>query len=842
MIALLLILSMPFSLAGRMESSAAAKTVVRCLSGRQAADCYALSAAGKKPYGGQARILSEVDQHLTLPGSGLDQLQSKLDPEGLEKYGQSGTQPGTLAQPQAGSTPDGSTFDIPAENLCHSKYDHYYADEPGVYAYWSMCEPGTPAMIHDYVGEFDLTSANHAFGTGQIIGGAPGPVSDEETAARTGSSSDHIVGQGIPVNSHQGTLFTWVKADATDYPVSTVYFGAVKAKSRVMIKVNTVKGSPDNLCFNAIFVNAPGETFTAQQCGYKPGSWHRVVQTWDEGQLHLYVDGLGVKSVSYQGGLDDTIFYYSLFPGCCNTGKEMTLAKAGIANQAWNEEQVKSDFAPRWDSVPEGGVFVTNKKLGVIHRDVLGVADRELDISTPELRKILIEGFKEAGVTALRYGAGHGGIEVDLSDWRGKAGCTKTAGEIAVPRNTTSEDTIDNYLGNIAKPLGLDTVMTVNYGTDPGSCNAGGDPIANGADLVTYINKTKGFDVRRWEIGNEVYSAASEADFHADPHTGASYALNEKDFYAKMKAVDPKIQIGVPIGMATFRWQTEFDYPVLAGGSYDAVIWHNYPIVSPITDGATLYPDRVASNLKRSRGTLLKLQTELLSHGKDPGAIWVTEWDGEVQGFRWSKQTMGAVEPIFVASQLAEYMQGGVELATWWTQAIPNGCARQNYDPRGDSAYSWWQCGGSSLVYVSPTPKANEMDTGLKPGDLTPAGRAFQILSQSGFVTEGEHMLRTLNDETSAPWLQSYAATHEGSYAVILINKDRDMSHKVPVQIANQASGSSVETWSYGRSQYDQTRSGNWSVPPTHTSMSKWQGRYEVTLPAWSISVLIFHR
>jgi hypothetical protein len=737
--------------------------------------------------------------------------------------------------------PEGSTFVVPPANVCQSSYDLFYGSEPGVYSYWALCEPGTPAPIYDYVGAFDLTP-KMSFGSGQVDGGSPGPVSDGETADSVSNSSSKVVGQGIPMNKYAGTIAAWIKADATERTVNAVYFGAVKAKSRVLIKVNTVKDAPTNFCFNADYINAAGEIFTVQKCGYTPNTWHRVVETWSGGSLNLFVDGVASQTGHYDGPLDDTIYYYSFFPGCCDTGKSMTLAKALVANQAWTAAQVKTDFAGPTVKVPTGGVAVTAQQLGSIHKDVLGYADRNTDLSTPAATNALVTGLRAAGVTSLRYGAGYGGIEVDLSDWHGGASCTKTPGTTVAAHNVTSKDNIDNYLDNVAKPLGLDIVFTINYGTDPRSCTQGGDPIVNGADVVKYLNKTKGYGVLRYEIGNEVYSNSSETDFHPNPNTGASYATYEKEFYTAMKAVDPKIEIGVPIGLAIFPWQMNFDFPVLKDASYDAVIFHNYPIIPPITDGSTLYQDRVASNTKRTHGALLKLQTELLNQGKNPNAIWVTEWDGEQYGFKWSKQTMGAVEPMFVATQLAEYMQAGVQLATWWTQAIPNGCAQRNYDYNGETTYGWWQCGNAGLVFTGPTPAAAELPVGIQPGELTPAGRAFQLLSQSGFVAEGEHMLHTQNDVVNAPWLLTYAATHAGSYAVILINRDRDQPHTVPVSLPGQTSGASVQQWTYGREQYDNTRNRNWSVGPVHTTQGKWSGAHQATLPPWSVNVVVFSK
>ena len=149
-------------------------------------------------------------------------------------------------------------------------------------------------QIYDYVGEFDLTSASHSFGTGIVTGGDPGPVPDRETAASIPSARFSIEGQGIPLNTNQGAVSAWIKAEATSYPVTAVFLGAVSGKSEVSVGVNAGKG----LCFNGKYVNATGMTFNAQKCGYVADSWHRVTFSWFAGNLVLYVDGASVAAAN----------------------------------------------------------------------------------------------------------------------------------------------------------------------------------------------------------------------------------------------------------------------------------------------------------------------------------------------------------------------------------------------------------------------------------------------------------------------------------------------------------------------------------------------------------------
>jgi hypothetical protein len=732
---------------------------------------------------------------------------------------------------------------IPPANACQSKYDQFYESEPGVYAFWALCETGSKLEIYDYVGQWDLVSAPlrasvPAFGWRVITGGIPGPVPDGETAAQVASAAYAIESQNIPLNKRQGTVATWINADSTDQRVTAVFFGAVKGASSVSIGTSR----SGTACFNGTYVDLSGTSLVLEKCGFVPNTWHRLVFSWSGGNANLFVDGSSVATGVYAGEIDNRLFYYKLFPLFRDTRKQMTLAKALVGNEAWTPAQVAVDFTPRLISPPTGGVYVSNQKLGTIHRDVLGYADYDADLSNPSLVSALVAGLRAAGVTSLRYANGSGGLLADREDWRGGKVCVRDRGATANARHIATQNNLDDYVRQIAEPLGLHICYTVNYGTNPPNCDAGGDPVTNGADLVEYTNLLHNYAIKHWEIGNELFSPNSEVDFHPDPNTGASYVKYEPAFYDAMKAKDSSISIAVPIGGANYATQTNFDLPVLAGAKYDAIVYHNYPIRDPVSDGRTLYADRVLANVGRIRGALLALQTELLSSGKDPDAIWITEWNGDAHGAQWSKQSMGAAIPLFAATQLAEYMQAGVRYANWWEQGETNVCSDAFYDSTAEEAHSGWDCGSLSLVYTGQIQGVKEVQVGLKPGDLMPAARAFQVFAMSGFVREGEHMLRTVTDLKDAPWLEAYAATHGSSQALLLINRDRDSAHTVPVTIAGGNSHETAEQWTYGRAQYDASYAGNWSVGPTKSTNTVLPSRLEVTLPPWSINVVVLGR
>ena len=756
----------------------------------------------------------------------------------------------------------GATFTVPTANACNSSYDRFYKAEPGVYAYWGLCETaatGIPAF-YDYVNRYDWNVATGAWTSGgaTIAGGATGPVADGETAAQVKTQSSFIANQDLVLNTNGGSLATWVNTDSDTNLQGIVRLEAISGGSKVWLGVLT---SGTTECFVGRWTNSEGtDVSTPQACGYPANTWHRLAMTWSAGNLTLYVDGMEKGTESYTGTLDNSAFYYSLFPQSYDNGKQMTLAKVTLSNQAWSSAQVTADYAPVFPTTPVGGVLVTSTQLGTIHHDVLGVVDlRSMMTSTPLING-LESGYAAAGITSVRYANGASGIWADLTNWNGgttglacgaNLSTQATLGQTQPSVNATSLDTTDTFVPQVAKPLSLSLGYTVNYGTNPPLCNAGGDPITNGANLVQYLNVTKRYGFKYFEIGNELYDSNAgglEPDFHVNPApaaaSGATYAMYEPAFYSSMKAVDPTIKIGIPIGINNiYSWIQTWSLPALASASYDAAVYHDYPITDPVTDGGTLYPERIASGLDRSLGDLRSLQTMLLNAGKSPDSIWITEWGGMTHGgSMWSLQSIGAATPMFVAMRLAEYLNAGVQYATYFAQMGDSYCNPYNIDYQSSAVYTWWtSCSSAALMYPGPYPgSVGEVNVGLNAGDLYPAGRSFQLFSQSGFVSEGEHMLKTYVDETNAPWLAAYGATHGASYALILVNRDRDTTHVVPVTLPGATSGGTVQQWTYGRAQYDQSYFGDWSAEPVKQSQGAWTGTFQATLPPWSVNVLVF--
>ena len=731
-------------------------------------------------------------------------------------------------------------------------------------AYWPLCESTISRIGLDYAGQWNMDIYDNgqyrlAYDPHSTLAPVTSPVPDGETGAQFADSSGKLGTQGILLNKNAGTIATWVSNDAPDGDVIVVsMLGAISDYPGGVVLYTHRSGS--HLCYNATLYNSAGTPFQVVDCSTAPNTWHPVVMTWDTNTIRLYIDGALKQSGAYTGHLVDGVFISTMFPSYVEQGthRQTSLAKVTVANQQWSAGTVASYSNPSITAPPAGGAYVSTQQLGTVHQDLLGYADLGTDLSTPALRTNLLKGVSDAGFRNVRYSSSFGGITADQGDWHigastqcGVGGQVQDATNKRTNQALALNNNLDTYEQYVVQPTGMHVTYTINYGSDPRNCTSGGNPTYNAADLVRYANITKGYGIKFWEVGNEQGGCGSKVDLHPDPtcangHVGDNglftYATYEPAFYDAMKAVDPTIKVAVPMNATgDFDYIHNYTFNCMANCHFDAIVDHLYPMSAPLSDEVAVYPDRLASGQARIRGSILAYQTLMLSYGRDPSQIWMTEWDGAPAGNQWSNQSLGAATPLYAAQQLGEYANLGLASANWWVLDGDNYCQTANQDQGSGAVYNWYylqQCGTFSPVYTGA--HAGETAIGLKAGDLTPVGHLFQLLSKSGFMTEGESSLRLDTDVTGAPWLIGYATTHGAGYTVMLINRDRDQAHTVPLEIAGKSSGSAVTQWTYGRAQYDQTFYGNWSVTPAQTVQGPWSGTYQAQLPAWSVTVLVF--
>jgi len=421
-----------------------------------------------------------------------------------------------------------------------------------------------------------------------------------------------------------------------------------------------------------------------------------------------------------------------------------------------------------------------NAALGKIPQTAFGMNTAVWDsqMLDPNLPSLL----KQAGTTMLRF---PGGSTADAYHWRTNS-LTPGQGGYVNPSNT-----FDAFMG-VARQTNAQAMLTVNYGSNAAG-TAGGDP-QEAADWVKYANITRHYDVRYWEIGNEIYGDGAygsswEADLHKE-HGPAAYAQNALTFIHAMKNVDPSIQVGLVL-TAPGRWpdgiKPDWNRNVLsiACQNINFVDVHWYPQDPKQESDAGLLNsvNQIASMVSTLRA---RIKQYCGSHASQVG-IMITETNSV--SFNPGKQTTSPVNALFLADAYMNWMENGVANIDWWDahNSITTG---QNNSPTlyGDNQYGDYgvlSSGQSNDGISEPS-----LDTPF------PSYYGLQMLTKLGHG--GDQMLSA---SSSQPLLTVHAVKQQnGRLAILLINKDPSTNYNVSFSLPGYHHASTAAIYSYGKS------------------------------------------
>jgi alpha-L-arabinofuranosidase len=400
----------------------------------------------------------------------------------------------------------------------------------------------------------------------------------------------------------------------------------------------------------------------------------------------------------------------------------------------------------------------------------------------------LSEKLKVAGVTALRY---PGGSYSDAYHWKTHSATVGTTLYI------NPNDTFDHFMTQDVLPLGAQAVITVNYGSNAAG-TGGGDP-AEAADWVRYANVEKKWNIRYWEIGNEIggngfFGPEWEEDLHA-PKGGSrkgnpalsqsAYGKNTLEFIRAMKAVDPAIKIGVGVDMPDSNPGSGNEALLKeVKDKIDFVIIHWYPKASS-TD-LTVTED-IKPQVAALRDEIAKYVGE--AQRNMPLAITETSGGGS-----------GAGRAIFATDTYLSWFEVGAINVDWLelhagflsdVKEVPN-------DTPGEAYY------GMQMASIA-----------ARPGDLL------------------------VEAQSSTPMLSAHAVRRkDGGVAVVLINKHPNQPYQVDVTIPGAALASTGTRYDFGRANF--SVNSTWaSSGPTQSKMEQLGNSFSVTVPSTSEAVLL---
>jgi hypothetical protein len=423
----------------------------------------------------------------------------------------------------------------------------------------------------------------------------------------------------------------------------------------------------------------------------------------------------------------------------------------------------------------------------------------------------IAQAFDNAGLRLVRW---PGGSESDSYHWEnGGSVCAAGGGYVYPP------STFDNFMNDVAIAGNLHVALTVDYGSNQ-ACNAGGDP-AEAAAWVAYA-KLHGYHISYWTVGNEEYGSW-EFDLHSlhnDPTTYANAVAT--GFYPQMKAADSSAKVGVVLAG---NYDPGWDSIVLANAKYDFVEFHYYA-QAPGSETDAYLLNQAPTDFGAQ---LASLKSEMQAAG-----VNVPIYVGELNSVYSSpgKQSVSIVNGLFAGEAIAQMMQHGVGLSTWWIAF--GGCNEgNNVSP---SLYGW-QSFGTYTMFSDGLPGEGCTNTGTIPfGTFFPPADAYELASV--FAPNGASLLPVSGSATN---VKAYADATPSGYAFWLFNLDENNAATVSLGLSGASKNAfSATSVVYGKLQYDQSQSGVWAGPVTNSPSSVTMP-YTVSLPPWSMTVVTLH-
>ncbi|MFI7403836.1 cellulose-binding protein [Streptomyces sp. NPDC049541] len=457
-------------------------------------------------------------------------------------------------------------------------------------------------------------------------------------------------------------------------------------------------------------------------------------------------------------------------------------AAAGSVTAATPSAQAASAAVTASVSVDAGRTLASITATGA----GMNVAVYDGNMNHPSVPGLL----QDAGVGMVRY---PGGSYADGYHWQ-----THTVEGGYVAPNTG----FDTFMRTV-RATGAQPIITADYGS--------GTP-EEAAGWVRYANVTKGYGVRYWEIGNEVYGnglygATWETDHHAG-ETATTYATNLVRYATAMKAVDPTIKIGAvlttpgswPDGITGPGDTMDWNHTVLsiAGPKIDFVIVHHYPLGNSQADPL----GKPQAEIPGMAATLRSLINQYAGSNAPDVGIAVTEANANAY-----KDT--SPNELFAPDEYLTWLENGAFTLDWWDLHNGTDCGHMT-TVEGATDYD---DGGILASGASCEPPLNTPYYGAR------------MITKLG--APGDRLVRT----TSSTALVSAHAVRRanGDVSVLLINKDPANSATVTLSYSGFTPSSATPTvYSYLKNAT--------SIGSVATGSATRQ-----TVPAYSIVVIQLH-
>jgi alpha-L-arabinofuranosidase len=180
------------------------------------------------------------------------------------------------------------------------------------------------------------------------------------------------------------------------------------------------------------------------------------------------------------------------------------------------------------------------------------------------------------------------------------------------------------------------------------------------AQWVRYCNITNNYNVKYWELGNELYAPYLK--------NAEEYAQTVREFATAMKAVDPTIKIGAVVVDPLIGWKSDTWNQILAeqAGQYiDFIIPHVYSYSNFDEQGKPHIPAILALPVFYDRYQAIPYLRGIFQQatGSTNIPVFVTEYNQE---YYTPETLMSLVNSLFIADFLGVFMKNRVNGANYW--------------------------------------------------------------------------------------------------------------------------------------------------------------------------------
>lgn len=281
--------------------------------------------------------------------------------------------------------------------------------------------------------------------------------------------------------------------------------------------------------------------------------------------------------------------------------------------------------------------------------------------------------LKPLGLSNLRF---PGGVVADNYHWA--TGKVDNPNRRPVGHAGSAEDLgFDEFMA-VAKSMSAEPSIVLNYlsWVEKGQLQQGFDEAAN---WVRYANIEKGYGIKFWEFGNEVFAYVPSKHITVK---AADYARHYKAMKKILRAIDPTIQLGAAMhhklhftakGDNRQWWGT---FLREAGDDVDYIVVHNYPALSAndYASGGTPYLE-----------LLQKIRAEVKMATKRDIPIHITEWNISLTDDNGKQGLIGRDSNwhgLFIAEALLDLSLGDVRMATFWPLRSEKGAGLLSNDDK----------------------------------------------------------------------------------------------------------------------------------------------------------------